>query len=126
MADYLEDIKKDHTDNFDDILKQCKNTSFPSVVYAAEFRMHCIEKGFQDLGFSPQELMTSSTTPETAMDLIDQAMVSRNIKVEDWAHHEDRERRGLYIYKDNEIAYFVSLRRMKGDSCIVQTNVNFE
>jgi hypothetical protein len=126
MPDYLEDIKKDHEDNFADIMSGCISKSFPSTVYAYEYRMHCVEKAFRDLGFSPQELVTASTSMETASQLIDQALVSRNIRVEDWSEHPEKDRRGLYIYKDEEIAYFVALVRQTGDNYIVKSNVKFE
>lgn len=122
----LDEIKVDHQDNFKDILSVCTNKSFPSVVYAYQYRLHCIEKAFQDLGFSPQDLITSSTSMDTASELIDQALVSRNIHVEDWSEHEDNDRRGLYLYAGNEIAYFVALVRKTGDNFIVKSNVKFE
>jgi hypothetical protein len=126
MPDYLEDVKKDHEDNFSKILAACSSKSFPSTVYAYEYRMHCVEKAFRDLGFSPQELVTAATSMDTAMELIDQAMVSRNIRCEDWAEHPEKDSRGLFIYKDEEIAYFVALVRQMGDNYIVKTNVKFE
>jgi hypothetical protein len=126
MPDYLEDVKKDHEDNFDKILASCTVKSFPALTYAAQYRMHCVEKAFRDLGFSPQDLVTDSTSMDTATDLIDQAMVSRNIRCEDWSEHPEKDRRGLYIYKDNEIAYFVSMMKKQGDNIVVKTNVKFE
>jgi hypothetical protein len=126
MPDYLEDVKKDHEDNFDKVLAACSAKSFPSTVYAYEYRMHCVEKAFRDLGFSPQDLVTAATSMDTAMELIDQAMVSRNIRAEDWSSHPESDRRGLYIYKDEEIAYFIALVRQTGDNYIVKSNVKFE
>jgi hypothetical protein len=126
MPDYLEDVKKDHDDNFNKVLAKCSVKSFPSTVYAYGYRMHCVEKAFRDLGFSPQELVTASTSMDTAADLINQAMISRNIRVEDWSDHPESDRRGLYIYKDEEIAYFISLVRQTGDNYIVKSNVKFE
>jgi hypothetical protein len=126
MPDYLEDIKKDHEDNFDKILAECSTKSFPAFTYAAQYRMHCIEQGFRNLGFSPQDLVTAATSMDTASELIDQAMVSRGIRCEDWAEHPEKDRRGLYIYKDNEIAYFVALMKQQGDNIVVKTNVKFE
>jgi len=121
----LDEIKDGHKDNFKDILSKCSNKSFPSAVYAYQYRLHCIEKAFQDLGFSPQDLITSSTSMDTASDLIDRALVSRGIKVEDWSGHEDKDRRGLYLYTGDEIAYFVALVRKTGDNFIVKSNVKF-
>jgi len=126
MPDYLDDIKKDHADNFEDILSGCVSKSFPSAVYAYEYRMHCVEKAFRDLGFSPQELMTAAATQEVAFELIDQALVSRNIRMEDWSGHPETDRRGAYIYKDNELAFFIALVRKTGDNFIVKCNVKFD
>jgi len=126
MPDYLEDVKKDHEDNFEKILSECVSKSFPSAVYAYEYRMHCVEKAFRDLGFSPQELMTAASSMETAMELIDQALVSRNIRFEDWSGHPETDRRGAYAYKDNELAFFIALVRKTGDNYIVKTNVKFD
>ena len=122
----LEEIGLDHADNFDEILKACKNKSFPSQVYAYEYRMHCVEKAFRDLGFSPQEFITTAATVEVAEDLIDQAMVSRGIMCQDWAEHEDDDRKGIYLYKGEEIAYFIALVRKQGDNFIVKSNVSFD
>ena len=126
MPEYLEDIKKDHEDNFDKILAECTNKNFPSAVYAYQYRMHCVEKAFKDLGFSPQALVTSATSIEVAMELIDQALVSRNIRMEDWSEHPEDNRRGAYLYKDDEIAFFIALVRQQGSNYIVKTNVKFE
>lgn len=122
----LDEIKADDDDNFSKILEKCKNQNFPSKVYAYQYRLHCIEKAFQDLGFSPQDLITTATSVEVAIDLIDQSMVSMGIRLEDWSEHPDNSRRGVYLYKDNEIAFFVALVRKQGDNYIVKTNVTFE
>jgi len=128
MADdrTLDEIKKDNQDNFADILSDCNVKSFPSTVYAYQYRMHCIEQAFRHLGFSPQDFITSATSSEVAADLIDQAMVSRGIRCEDWSEHEEKDRRGLYIYKDQEIAYFVALVKKQGDNFLVKSNVKFD
>lgn len=128
MADNrtLDEVKVDHQDNFADILSECTNKVFPSAVYAYQYRMHSVEQAFRQLGFSPQDFITNATSTDTAIDLIDQAMCSRNMRVEDWSEHADRDRRGMYIYKDNEIAYFIALVRKAGDNFIVKSNVKFE
>ena len=46
--------------------------------------------------------------------------------VEDWSEHPDDDRRGLYLYAGNEIAYFVALVRKTGDNFIVKSNVTFK
>jgi hypothetical protein len=121
----LDEIGDHHVDNFDHIMKACENKVFPSMVYAYEYRMHLMEKAYRDLGFSPQDLITSSTSAEVAMELIDQALVSRDILTEDWADHPDADKRGLYIYHGGEIAYFIALVRKSGDNFIVKSNVKF-
>ena len=127
MADdrTLDEIGEGHTDNFDHILKACENKVFPSNVYAYEYRMHCMEKAFRDLGFSPQDFITSSTSAEVAVGLIDQALVSRDIRIEDWSDHEEPHRRGMYVYRGGEIAFFIALVRKSGDNFIVKSNVKF-
>ena len=122
----LEEVGLDHADNFDYILSCCNNKTFPSQIYAYEYRMHCVEKAFRDLGFSPQDFITNSATIEVAMELIDQALVSRGITCQDWSEHEDDDRKGLYLYKGEEIAYFVALVRKSGDNFIVKSNVSFD
>lgn len=122
----LDEIKEDHVDNFDEILKSCKVTNFNRPADAHQFRLHATEKAFRDLGFSPQDFITNATSMDTAVSLIDQAMVSRGIRVEDWSEHHDNDRRGLYLYKDNEIAFFIALGRKRGDNYSVKTNVKFE
>jgi hypothetical protein len=126
MPDYLEDIKKDDDDNFGRILKGCTSKSFPSDVYAYQYRMHCVEQAFRTLGFSPQEFITNSTSVDVAIDMIDHSMAKLNIRAEDWSEHQEANRRGLAIYKDNEIAFFIALVKRQGDNFIVKSNVSFE
>jgi hypothetical protein len=121
----LEEIGELHVDNFDHIINSCENKVFPSKVYAYEYRMHCMEKAFQNLGFSPQDFITSSTSAEVAIDLIDQALVSRDIRTEDWSDHEEPAKRGMYVYHGGEIAFFIALVRKSGDNYIVKSNVKF-
>jgi hypothetical protein len=127
MADNrtLDEIGEGHVDNFEHVLSHCENKVFPSAVYAYEYRMHCIEKAYQTLGFSPQDLITNSTSMDVAVELIDQALVSRDILTEDWAEHEEPPKRGLYIYHAGEIAFFIALVRKSGDNYIVKSNVKF-
>jgi hypothetical protein len=87
--------------------------------------MHCVEQAIQDLGFSPQKYIELATSAETASELIDQALVSRNIRLEDWSEHAEKDRRGMAIYKDNEIAFFIALVRQSGGQFIVKSNVKF-
>ena len=126
MPDYIEDIKKDDDDNFGKILENCTSKSFPSGVYAYQYRMHCVEQAFRALGFSPQEFITNSTSLDVAIDMIDHSMAKLNIRAEDWSEHQETNRRGLAIYKDNEIAFFIALVKRQGDNFIVKTNVSFE
>ena len=122
----LEEIKKDDDSNFSDVMAKCTSKSFPSTAYAHAYRMHCIEKAFRDLGFSPQELITNSTSLDVAIDMIDHSMAKLNIRAEDWSGHQEKNRRGLAIYKDNEIAFFIALVKRQGDNFIVKSNVSFE
>ena len=52
-------------------------------------------------------------------------MLLRDIKCEDWSGHPDRDRRGMYLYKGGEIAYFIALVRQSGTNFIVKSNVKF-
>ena len=121
----LDEIGESHVDNFDHVLKACDNKVFPSAVYAYEYRMHCVEKAYQMLGFSPQDYITMATSVEVAIGLIDGAMLKLDIRTEDWAEHEDASKRGLYIYHGGEIAFFIALVRKSGDNYIVRSNVKF-
>ena len=121
----LGEIRDEDYENFKDLLATCTDQSFPSKVYAFQFRMHCVEKAFQDLGFSPQKMITSCTDPNVAMEFISQQMLLRDIVCEDWSNHPDRTRRGMYLYKGGEIAYFIALVRQSGTNFIVKSNVKF-
>ena len=121
----LEEIKKDDDSNFSDVMAKCTSKSFPSAVYAYQYRMHCVEQAFRALGFSPQEFITNSTSLDVAIDMIDHSMAKLNIRAEDWSEHQEKNRRGLAIYKDNEIAFFVALVKHQGDNFIVKSNVSF-
>lgn len=123
---HLADIQADHENNIKDVLAACKVQCFPSKVYAYQYRMHCIEKGFQDLGFSPQKIITQCPDAGVAAEMIDRNMAIRNIRFEDWAHNEDPMRRGGAIYKDNELVYFIALVHQSGGQFMVRTNVTFE
>jgi hypothetical protein len=123
---HLEDIQADHGHNLREILDKCKVQCFPSKVYAYQYRMHCIEKGFQNLGFSPQKIITQCTTAEVAAEMIDRNLAIRNIRFEDWAAHEDPLLRGAALYKDNELVYFIALVHQSGGQFLVRTNVTFE
>jgi len=127
MADdrTLAEIKEDSDNNFEEILKNSVYQAFQTEAQAHQYRQHCTEKAFCDLGFSPQDLIMASGSMGAASELIDQAMLSRNIRVEDWAEHNDNNLKGLVIYKDNEVAFFISLMHQKGMNYMVRTNVKF-
>jgi hypothetical protein len=109
MPEYLEDIKIDFEDNFNKVEGDLKAYVLPSVVYARDLRLHHLNKGLSTLGFNPMELMTASTSQQTAVELIDQSLAKHGIHVEDWSDKECEEgRRGLYLHKNGELVYFIS------------------
>jgi len=109
MPEYLEDIKKDFDDNYEEVRKQCKPVTFDSVLWAREYRMHSMNKGLDKLGFNPMNIMNNVTTQELAEDMIDQALAKNQIHIEDWSSKEcEDDKRGLYIFKNGELVYFIS------------------
>jgi len=132
MADdrTLDEIQKDGTANFDEVRAACVKKFFPSKVYAYQYRQHCIEQAFQHLGFSPQKIITEATSVEVAIEMIDNHLIARNIRVEDWSEHGDKDRKGMALYKDGELVHWVSLVHQTGEGMMlqywVQSNVKFE
>lgn len=107
---YLEDIKSDNDQNFKDVIDKCKPFDFLSLKLARDMRLHCMNRGMELLGFDPMSIMNMCTTAEMAEETIDQMMVKHKIVIENWADKEcEPERRGLYMYKAGELAYFISM-----------------
>jgi hypothetical protein len=122
---YLEDIQADAQDNISRIMQKCTVKCFPSKVYAQQYRMHLVEKAFRDLGFSPQDIITSCPDPQVAAEQIDAHMILRQIRFEDWAEHPDDMLKGAAIWKGDELVYFIALVRQSAGQFMVKSNVKF-
>jgi hypothetical protein len=132
MPEYLEDIKKDHDDNFNRVWKESKGYILKSLSMARTIRMSCMSEAMKMLGCDTVFIMEMATSPETAGELIDDMMRKHNITVENWNDKDcDPHRRGIYVYKAGEIAYFISnIERIVNDDGTVsfrlETNVKFD
>jgi len=123
----LDEISEHHKDNWNHIQKDLVRKSFPSIVYAIQYRTHAFNKAMDILGFNPAVVMSLCTSRETAENVIDNMLKKHKIAVEDWSDTDvDESRKGVYFYKNNEIAYFVSDITKEGnliDNFIISTNV---
>lgn len=127
MSEHLDEMKVEHDSNFDEIESRLKETEFKSLVYARQFRMHAVNIGIKALGFNPMSVMNMCTTPETAASVIDSMLEKHGIRIEDWADTDQPNyKKGIYLYKSDEIAYFVSTIRKHEGLFYVRTNVKMK
>ena len=126
MPTYLEDLKIDHDNNFKAIMVTSQEFTFPSAVYAVRFREMCMSRAMNLLGLDPMQIINSSGEQVFAEKRLEVEMDKRGIRIEDWSEtdHEDW-KRGLYIYKDGEVAYFISMIKLYRGVHSVTTNVKF-
>ena len=123
----LTEIKDHHDDNWAYIQKAIVRKSFPSIIYAIQYRTHAFTAAIDSLGFNPATVISLATSRDTAENVIDNMLKKQGIVIEDWSRTDVEEsRRGLYVYKDNEIAYYISDITREGvtiDNFIIATNV---
>jgi len=127
MSKYIGEMKADHDSNFDELEPKLKETEFRSIAYARQFRMHAINIGINALGFNPLTVMNMCTTPETAASVINSMLEKHGIRIEDWTDTDKpNHKKGIYLYKSDEIAYFVSTIRKHEGLFYVRTNVKMK
>ena len=113
----LEDIKSRDIDNLTLVLKASKEYTFPNLQQAIYFMGQSLNKSLLKMGCGALDHHAKRADPQnTDTDFVtrvlDKQMLRKQVRCEhrkpDMYPPEDRWRSGLYMYKANEIAYFIS------------------
>jgi len=111
---FLADIRARDIDNLGLVVhNECKQYVFDKRSDAHRFRGEAVNKSLAKLGVDQLKLLRKYSNRHDKRFLakmIDKAMVKANVKVESrrYQEKEDLWRSGIYIYHDNEIAFFIS------------------
>lgn len=133
----LDEINKRDIDNFNLLANEMTTKLFHKKHDAAMFMGRCLRKALLSLGIeiNPKVLIATRTILSlyngfrAAADDVDKQLEKKGVRVErrSYREKEDLLRSGIYIYYQNEIAYFISdplvvtIRGRRG--IMVRTNV---
>lgn len=109
----LGDIKARDIDNLGLVVKESKEHLFDRKEHAGRFMGQAVNGALKKLGVDQLGMISKYSNRHDKRFLakqIDKAMAENNVKVErrKYQEPEDIWRSGIYIYHNNEIAYFIS------------------
>lgn len=120
----LDELKLDHDDNFEIVMKKAQLREFMSIEHARAYRGAMMTNCLKSLGIDVATVFDLTSGEEAASQRIDQLLLENKVVIENRRETEGRPswERGIYIYKSGELAYFISIIFPRNDHFTVRSN----
>lgn len=110
---YLEEISSDHREAFKQLSKKFKTSKFRQMEGARKYRLACLDAALLKIGVNYSAAIKFAVDQDDAERQIDLMLKTQKVAIE----NRTQETRpdlpgaewGIYIYKDSELVYFISL-----------------
>lgn len=123
MGDRLQDLKDRDIDNLEHLLKSKKTHIFKDNKDAFVEIGNMVRLAVLKCGVDLAGIMGSTPDPSAAGEMAQEAMEQNGVRIESRKYdaEEDKWRSGIYVYKNNEIASFISGIRKGSFGYIIET-----
>ena len=98
----IDEVKADDIDQLEQVVKVAQRFEFLDRKQAYKFQGICVQVALKNLGVE----ITKNVNPK----FVDKQLADRGVKIEQRRYHgeDDVWRTGLYVYKGDELAFYVS------------------
>jgi hypothetical protein len=104
----LDEIAEHDADNFEAILKKCKPYEFNELYEFPGMLQLILEKVTENMNVRLAGAVRIARNGKHAGELVQQMIDNAGVKIERRVDPENPKRSGLFFYKNNEIAHYIS------------------
>ena len=121
----LGEMKEDHGEMFNGVIKKSSARTFVSIVYARAYRGAMLTNALKVLGIDVPGVFDLTVVDDQAAERLDQLLSQNKVVVENKRQGQDVPywEAGLYIYKEGELVFFMSIILPEGDTFYVTSNI---